>query len=104
MKVTIQKVSMKNFLSVGNKWLTVDFREGLYRVTGDNLDNNTKNGVGKSSVFIDSLMFGLFGKPVRKITMQDIPNTINGGKDCQVKIWVTIGDKEYLIYQLQDSF
>lgn len=47
MKVTIEKVSMKNFLSVGNKWLAIDFRNGLYRVTGDNLDNNTKNGVGK---------------------------------------------------------
>jgi hypothetical protein len=47
MKVTITKVSMKNFLSVGNKWTTVEFDKGLFRVTGNNLDNNTKNGVGK---------------------------------------------------------
>jgi DNA repair exonuclease SbcCD ATPase subunit len=99
MKVSIQKVSMKNFLSVGNKWLTIDFREGLYRVTGDNLDNNTKNGVGKSSVFIDSLMFGLFGKPVRKITLPDLPNTINGGKACEVKLLFSIEDKDYLIHR-----
>jgi DNA repair exonuclease SbcCD ATPase subunit len=99
MKVTIQKVSMKNFLSVGNKWLTVDFREGLYRVMGDNLDNNTKNGVGKSSVFIDSLMFGLFGKPVRKINLPDLPNTINGGKACEVKLWFSIETKEFLIHR-----
>jgi DNA repair exonuclease SbcCD ATPase subunit len=90
---------MKNFLSVGNKWLTIDFREGLYRVTGDNLDNNTKNGVGKSSVFIDSLMFGLFGKPVRKITLPDLPNTINGGKACEVKLLFSIEDKDYLIHR-----
>jgi DNA repair exonuclease SbcCD ATPase subunit len=99
MKVSIEKVSMKNFLSVGNKWLSVDFRKGLYRVTGDNLDNHTRNGVGKSTVFIDSLMFGLFGKPVRKINLPDIPNTINSGKNCEVKLWLTIYDKRYMIYR-----
>jgi len=47
MKINIKEIQLKNFLSVGNKWLKIDFREGLYRVTGENLDKNTKNGVGK---------------------------------------------------------
>jgi DNA repair exonuclease SbcCD ATPase subunit len=105
MKVSIKKVSMKNFLSVGNKWITIDFREGLYRVTGENLDNNTKNGVGKSCCVIDSLMYGLFGKPVRKINLIDVPNTINGGKNCELKLWFSIESKNYLIYRgIKPSF
>jgi DNA repair exonuclease SbcCD ATPase subunit len=241
MKVTIEKVSMKNFLSVGNKWLTVDFRKGLYRVTGENLDNNTKNGVGKcvdgdtevevtnsylkeysstttvkkivdfyekypeskgtisvktpygfkkieeakqtdysiplkivtsknksvicskqhrfktnetdfkkaqdfkvndeiltedglerikevtiltneqplydfqveeveqyytngivshnSSIFLDSLMFGLFGKPIRKVSLTDLANSINGGKGCEIKLYLKVEEKSYMIYR-----
>lgn len=99
MKVNIQKVSMKNFISVGSKPIVIDFRNGLFRVTGDNLDNNTRNGVGKSTVFLDSLMFGLFGKPVRKIKLTDIPNTTNQKKKCEVKVWLSIEDKNYMIHR-----
>jgi DNA repair exonuclease SbcCD ATPase subunit len=99
MKINIKEIAIKNFLSVGNKWITIDFREGLYRVFGENLDNNTKNGVGKSAVFIDSLMFALFGKPVRDINKPDIPNTINNKKGCEVKLTFDVEDKSFMIHR-----
>jgi DNA repair exonuclease SbcCD ATPase subunit len=99
MKINIKEISIKNFLSVGNKWITIDFREGLFRVTGENLDNNTRNGVGKSSVFIDSLMFAVFGKPVRKINLSDIPNTINNKRGCEVKLKFDVENDSYMIHR-----
>jgi DNA repair exonuclease SbcCD ATPase subunit len=97
MKVNIKNISVKNFLSIGQKWLEIDFREGLFRVTGENKDTDSRNGVGKSTIFIDAIMFGLFGKPVRKISLGDIPNTINNSKGCEVKIGVQVGDTDYEI-------
>jgi DNA repair exonuclease SbcCD ATPase subunit len=99
MRINIKQIHLLNFLSVGNKWVTVDFRKGLYRITGENLDNNTKNGVGKSALFIDGLIFALFGKPVRKINIPDIPNTINGKKKCEVKIEFEVNGNHYMIHR-----
>jgi DNA repair exonuclease SbcCD ATPase subunit len=99
MKLNIKEVHLKNFLSVGNKWLTIDFRTGLYRVTGENLDNNTKNGVGKSSCWLDSLMFALFGKPLRKIPLTEVANTTNNGKGCEVKLMFSVEDDDYMIHR-----
>lgn len=99
MKLDIKGISIKNFLSVGQKWLDVDFRQGLFRVTGENQDTGSRNGVGKSTIFIDAVMFGLFGKPVRDINLPDIPNTINNGKGCEVKIKFSIGNDEYMIHR-----
>lgn len=99
MKIEIKSISLKNFLSVGQKWLNIDFRKGLFRVTGENLDTGSRNGVGKSTIFVDSLMFGLFGKTVRKINIPDIPNTINNSKGCEVKVKFTIGNVNYEIHR-----
>jgi len=99
MKVIIKKLHLKNFFSFGNKWSTIPFEQGLYRVQGENLDNNTRNGAGKSVGYCDGLMFGLFGKPLRKINLPDIPNTINGKKGCEVKLELSIEGKEYMIYR-----
>ena len=99
MKITIQEVSLRNFFSVGNKWLSLQFDKGLFQVTGHNLDTNTRNGVGKSITICDSLMFAFFGKPVRKINLTDIPNTINGKKACEVKLKFLVEDKPYMIHR-----
>jgi len=99
MRVQLKEIQLRNFISIGNKVLTIDFREGLFRVTGENLDNNTKNGTGKSSVFCDGLMFGLFGKPLRKINIPDLPNTINNRKNCEIKLTFSLENKNYMIYR-----
>lgn len=104
MKVHIEKLAVKNFLSVGNTWLKVDFETGLHRVNGINLDNNTRNGCGKSSIFCDALMYGLFGKPLRKINVSSLVNLINK-KKCEVKLQFKVEDKCYLIHRgIKPSF
>jgi len=99
MRINIKSLSLKNFLSVGNKWVEIDFRKGLYRVTGENIDTGSKNGVGKSALFIDGVIFALFGKPVRKINIPDIPNTINNKRKCEVKISFEINSNIYEIHR-----
>jgi DNA repair exonuclease SbcCD ATPase subunit len=47
MKININSLHVRNFLSVGNKWIDIFYEKGLFRVSGENLDNNTRNGLGK---------------------------------------------------------
>ena len=44
-KVTFTKITIQNFLSVGNEPVIVDFRKGLHIITGNNKDKpDTKRG------------------------------------------------------------
>ena len=59
--VTFQKVSIRNFLSVGENPVVVEFNSGLNIITGNNKDKvDRRNGVGKSTV-ADSVYFAIFG-------------------------------------------
>lgn len=97
MKITIKDISLKNFLSIGNNPIKIEFQEGIYRVKGENLDTQDANGVGKSAIFVDGLMFPLFGKTVRTINKGDICNTINEKKGCETSINFQVGTKNYTI-------
>jgi DNA repair exonuclease SbcCD ATPase subunit len=97
MKIDLKMMKLKNFLSVGNNGITMDFRKGLYRVNGENHDTGTRNGVGKSAVVCDGLIFALFGKPMRKINLPDLPNTINGRKGLETEIHFTINGNDYIV-------
>ena len=45
--ISFNKISIKNFLSVGNQPVTVDFKRGLHIITGLNKDKeDRRNGVG----------------------------------------------------------
>ena len=49
--VNFEKVSIKNFLSVGEERVNVDFRPGIHIITGINKDKqDRRNGVGKSTI------------------------------------------------------
>jgi DNA repair exonuclease SbcCD ATPase subunit len=54
-----------------------------------------QNGAGKSTI-LDSLCFGLFGKPFRKINKPQLLNSINQ-KDCLVEVEFEIGTKKYKV-------
>ena len=96
MRIDLIKLRLKNFMSIGNYWIEVDFDKGLHLIKGINEDTNDSNGVGKSTIYIDGLMFSLFGQVVRNINKPDIVNTINGSK-CESEITFNIGDKTYKI-------
>ena len=79
-KVTFTKITIQNFLSVGNEPVSVDFRKGLHIITGNNKDKpDRQNAVGKSTV-ADAIYFAIFGETLREIKKDLITNNITGGK------------------------
>ena len=72
-------VRFKNFGSFGNNFSEIKLDN--YKTT---LVTGT-NGNGKSFALLDSLCFGLFGKPFRPINIPQLINTVNG-KQCVVEI------------------
>ena len=87
--IKFKSVRYKNFLSTGNKVSEVridDTRTSLIIGT---------NGAGKST-FMDAISFGLFGKPFRKVKLDQMVNSINK-KNCMVELEFETGGKEYLI-------
>ena len=59
--VYFNKLKIKNFLSVGDTPVEVDFNPGFNVITGLNKDKeDRRNGVGKSTV-ADAIYFAVFG-------------------------------------------
>jgi len=88
--IEFKKVRMKNFGSFGNNFSEIDLdTKKLTLVTGI-------NGHGKSFAFLDSLTFGLFGKPFRPINIPQLVNSVNN-KNCLVEIEFTKGKSQYLV-------
>jgi DNA repair exonuclease SbcCD ATPase subunit len=89
--IEFKKVRCKNFLSYGNYWTEIDFSAlgGTTLITG-------KNASGKSSIILDTLAYGLFGKPYRFVNKPRLVNSINGS-DCVVEVEFEISNKKYKI-------
>ena len=78
--VRFDKLSIVNFLSVGESPVTIEFSKGLHVITGRNNDKpDRRNAIGKSTV-ADALYFAIFGDTLRDIKKDLIPNNITGGK------------------------
>ena len=60
--INFNKIEIKNFLSIGNQPLTIDFKKGLHYVTGRDSSTGSRNGVGKTAIFVDAVLFALYGK------------------------------------------
>lgn len=84
-KVTFNKITVQNFLSVGEEPVSVSFRKGLHLITGKNKDKpDRQNGVGKSTL-ADAIYFAIFGETLRTIKKEFITNNNTGGK-AQVEL------------------
>ena len=84
-RINFTKLSIKNFLSVGNEPVTVNFKNGMNIIRGINRDEeDIFNGCGKSSVIM-AFYFAIFGE-----SMVELPNKflINRkiGKGCVVRL------------------
>jgi DNA repair exonuclease SbcCD ATPase subunit len=83
--ITLKKLTLRNFLSVGNVEQVIDLeRKGLTLLLGENLDaidgsdpNSARNGTGKSSL-LNALSFVLFSYPLSTIKKDNLVNKING--------------------------
>lgn len=97
MKIIFERVRIKNFLSFGNNETIFDYQKGINVVTGV-VDGSTKrNGVGKSSLLVDSLSFALYGRPLRgdaHINKENLINDVNG-RDCSVSVDFKIDNIQY---------
>jgi DNA repair exonuclease SbcCD ATPase subunit len=95
MKINVDSVGFKNFLSFGSKWQDVPLKHGLNFVTGWDASRNKSNGAGKSS-FLESIIFALYGKTARNIKKDQIINWKNK-KQCEVVFRFDINDNKYEI-------
>ena len=83
-------VRFKNFGSFGNNFSEIDLNtRKTTLVTGT-------NGHGKSFALLDSLCFGLFGKPFRPINIPQLVNSVNA-KGCVVEIEFNKSGTHYLV-------
>ena len=89
--IIFKNVKWKNFLSTGNTSTSIDLdRNPQTLIVGD-------NGAGKSTI-LDALCFGLFGKPFRVISKNQLINSINGS-GTEVEVSFQIGTKNYRIFR-----
>jgi len=82
----INKVEVNNFYSIKKSTLNFDKFKGLVLVKGKNKDTGGSNGAGKS-VLIESVVWGLFGKTIRKSTEEALINLYTK-KACSVRITI----------------
>jgi DNA repair exonuclease SbcCD ATPase subunit len=84
----INKIVVENFLSIKHAEIDFDALPNLVRVVGKNRDTKpiSSNGAGKSSI-IEAVVFGLFGRTMRKTNEKSVTNNLTKGK-CKVTITV----------------
>jgi DNA repair exonuclease SbcCD ATPase subunit len=89
MRIHFKKIKYKNILSTGNNFTTINFDD-----KPTTLISGT-NGSGKSTL-LDAIVFGLYGKPFRKVNKGQLINTINN-KELLVEIYFQAGGKNYMV-------
>ena len=86
--IVFKNIKWKNFISYGNHWTEVNLNQNKSSlIIGE-------NGSGKSSI-LDALSYGLYGKPFRKVTTNQLINSINDrqnrtigfGKEANHYVW-----------------
>lgn len=88
--IVFQKISIKNFMSVGNSPVELDYTKHKTTIV------TATNGSGKSSIMLDSITFALYGKPYRNVNKPQLINSINQ-KECVVELWFKVNKTEYRV-------
>lgn len=88
-----KSVFYKNFQSVGNAGIRVELGRSATTLVGGH------NGAGKSTL-LEAISYGLFGKPLKKVNLAGLINTING-KAMTVEIEFTKNGVNYKIVRGQ---
>ena len=87
--ILFKAVRWKNFLSTGNSFTEIDLRRVKHTLVVGH------NGSGKSTM-LDAISFGLFGKPHRSITKNQLINSINQ-KACVVEVEFEVGNSDFKV-------
>lgn len=91
-KLVFKKIRAKNFRSIGNVMLELD-----YQTSPTTLISSESNGSGKSTLAIWALYFLLFGEPYSKDSKMGGLVNSRSGKDCLVELECTTLGSEWLI-------
>lgn len=83
-KINFKKLLIKNFLSVGEEPLILNFQNGISLITGLNKDKNSKNGCGKTTI-IDAFYWVIFGNTIRDIKKEKIVHN-QSKEECLVEL------------------
>jgi len=87
--IVFKKISIKNFLSIGDTPVVVDFKSGLNIITGSNKDkDDSRNGVGKSTI-ADAIFYAVFGNTLRDIKKENVSNDSYKG-NCEIQLFLDI--------------
>ena len=101
--VNFDSITLKNFLSVGEEPVSVDFKPGLHIITGVNKDKqDRRNGVGKSTI-ADSIHFAIFGTTIRELKKENISNNLTSGT-THVELKFTIDPLLFFIIPPRTDF
>ncbi len=97
--ITLQDITLRNFLSIGQVTQAVDFdKKDLTLILGENLDlggDGARNGTGKTTL-IQGLSYALFGVPINDIRKDNLVNRTNG-KNMMVTLEFNVNGTEYKI-------
>lgn len=97
--VVFKKISIKNFLSIGEEEVVLNISSGISLITGENKDAGGRNGVGKSSI-IESLYWVLFGSTIRDIKKEKVVHN-QSNSTCSVELDFSVSDgKDTFEYKL----
>src|SRR5665213_2123658 len=81
-----KRITAKNFFSWES--LEFDFQSGVTLITGENLDDGTSEGAGKSSI-ANAMCWALYGQLPKDTNIDDVIRT--GEKSCIVTVQLTNG-------------
>lgn len=95
MKLRINNIKFKNFLSYGKIQQDIDFLSGVNLVVGYDPVKERSNRAGKSS-FLSTVPFALFGKTDRAVRKEQLVNWKNK-KNCEVILDFEMDDNKYKI-------
>ena len=97
--ITLQDITLRNFLSIGAVTQAVDFdKKDLTLILGENLDlggDGARNGTGKTTL-IQGLSYALFGTPINNIRKDNLVNRTNG-KAMMVTLTFNVNGTNYKI-------
>ena len=78
MRIELLRCWFKNVLPFGNVEQQIEFKNGVYKITGVNKDKGGSNGAGKTSI-MNVISFIFYGKPFDP-SIDDIQNYTNNAK------------------------
>lgn len=99
--INFTRLELRNFLSFGNITEELDLSvDGSTLILGDNVDSNSKNGAGKSSL-LNAISYALYNKPISNISKERLLNRTNAAKNTLMEVRLTfeLSGNEYTIYR-----